>query len=194
MIEWSSVLFYMVLYAVLPASGIVIANMITKNLLWTLVKVRMFGRRRGLVLVKVHTVTAPYYRVGRLVGSMLTYKPRNNKLPNGTRVKKAINMKKGTINQDLGVPTIEVDEETNNILEVNWSVVSGHDAEATDGLMVRIAMLRQLTDRKQIIILVLVVLTFLGIIYLGYQLGTMQEQLDMILNVTRTVPGPNVIT
>lgn len=193
MIDWYSVAFYMVVFAVLPLSGFVIANIVTKNLLWTLIKVRLMGRRRGLILVKVHTVTAPYYRVGKLTGSMLTYKPRNNKLPNGTRVKKAINVKKGLITYDLGVPTIEVDEETNNILEVNWQVVSGHDAESTDGLMTRIAMLRQLTDKKQVIILVLVVLTFLGVLYIGYQVGSIQGQLDMIYNATITLNAPNVI-
>jgi hypothetical protein len=191
---WSEVIFYMVAFTGCIAAGYLWANFITRGFLWGLTKVKIFGRWKGWVLVKVHTVTEPYYRVGVLKGSFLTYKPRHNKGPSGEKLEKMITIPKGAIVRNLGSLYIEVDEETNNILTIDWKIVPGFDAELVAGLYKRIAMLPKSIDKKELWILIGVALAVLICAYNAYQMGKVQEGITAIynlVNASRAI-GPGI--
>lgn len=190
----TEVLMYMGAFLGLIIAGYVLANFLTKGLVWAMTKARLTKR----ILVKVHTVSKPYYRLGKIVAgangsSFMTYTPRNNVAPGGQKVQKMIKVSKGSIQQNMGVDYMEVDEETNNILSfIDWKVVPGHDAESTDALYKRIAMLPKSMSQKEVIILILVLLTFLVTLYLAWRMGKIQEQVELlhqVYNATRTIPA-----
>ncbi len=143
----SEIVFYMLAFTGFLAAGFMFANIMTRGLVWGVTKVRLFGQWRGWILVKVHTVSRPYYRIGTMVSSaegksFFEYTPRNNVTPGGQKTKKMIVVPKGAIEVNMGLDYLEVDEETNNILNmVNWKAMPGHDAEATDALYKRVATL-----------------------------------------------------
>lgn len=179
-------------------AGYLFANLMTKGLVWGVTKVKLSGQARGRILVKVHTISRPYYRVGIIVAgangaTFMKYTPRNNKTPSGQKIEKMFAVPKGAIQNNLGVDYLEVDEETNNILSmIDWKVVSGHDAESTDALYKRIAMLPKSMGNKEIIIIILVGLTLLLCAYIAFKQGDLQKSVDslqVLYNATRTIPA-----
>ena len=187
MIEWGKVALYMLGYSLLFFGGLGIGQFVTKGLLTKLMRLKMFGRRKGQILLKVHSPIDHYYKIGKLEGSMLRYRPRNDKLPNGERVGKLLIIGKGVVTYEFGVPFLEVDEQTNNVLTADFKVVAGHDAELTEGLFTRIAMLRKLAASKEIWILIIVVVVGLICIYNAFQIGNVQKALQALIPTAQSV-------
>lgn len=192
-VDIGPVAFYTLAFAGTSIGGYVVANFMTRGLAWNMTKVRAFGRPKGWVLIKVHTVSRPYYKVGKLKGSVVTYTPRNGKDENGNKIVKAIVVQKGCIENNMGVDYLEVDEETNNVLNIsNWKVVTGHDAETVSSLLTRIAMLPKNVSKQQIIVLVLCVLILLVCGFTAWKLGQVQglvEALQASQEAARVIPA-----
>lgn len=191
---FTTVLLWLAAFAGCILFGYLVANFLTKGFVWGMTKARLFSQ----VLVKIHTVSKPYYRVGKIIvsangSSFLKYTPRNNVAPGGQKVDKMLVIKKGSIQNNLGVDYVEVDEETNNVLSlIDWKVVSGHDAESTDALYKRTAMLPKDLSQKEMIIIILLVLVLLIVGYTAFKTGSLQKSIDslqLMINATRTIPA-----
>jgi hypothetical protein len=152
---------------------------------------RARGSRGKLVLIKVRGKLKDYFRTGSVEENFLLYK-------DATKEKKRVNIRMTAIYRCWGVPCIDVDEETNAIIDHDFTKVSGFDAIKIEDLYVRALMRPNLDDSKTLIIILL--LCFIALfciieVYFGYknsQWGAQNaEQLAFIVktlsqNATRT--------
>jgi len=159
-------------YAIVMCLSISIAGILLKGFFWKYVKVRLsFGK---YILVKVRSALRDYYGVGRVEDGFLVYKRRKNDI--------RILITKNIFYRSLGVTWVDVDEEINAACTVDYSAVTGYDAEKYDDLLTRALMKPAIKSNfEKIVILVLLGTLILcgAAAYLSY-LGYNNSQTIMI--------------
>jgi hypothetical protein len=108
------------------------------------------GSRGKKVLLKIHSVTDVYFVPGRFEESMLLFKDRAGN-------KKRISAKRNCVYRAMGVNCVEIDESTNAIITKNFEAIEGHDAAKTDNLIVRAIELPAQEDKREKIMMLLIV-------------------------------------
>lgn len=171
-------------YAIMLLLGLLIAQGVTRGLFFKLLSARM---GRGKVLVKVHSVTGPYFVVGRVREEALKYKAR------GAKAESVVMLEKGVVDRVFGVPYVETDERSNNILRHNFDVVPGHDAQKVDNLMTRIAMLPKKPGSKEIIVIILLIVIVVIAGYNAFKTGQLQGSVNTLTNITVSMRPPTAV-
>lgn len=163
-------------YFLVFIGSLVLYNFFTKGFLVTYLRVK--ASRGKKVLVRIFAVTGKYYVIGTIRGTALTFKDRY-------KVKKTYsNISKNTVYDEMGIKIVDNDEVTGALIDqTDFNAVPGSDGEKTDNLITRALEKPVLQDKKEIIILALVVVCLIGIAGCIY----------MIYNLTETVNALNII-
>jgi hypothetical protein len=161
----SDILIQTLYYGVVMILSIGVVGFLLKGFFWAYVKVRMsFGR---LVLVKIRGINRDYYASGDIEENFLVYTDKINK-----KKQKRININDNScFYKSLGITWIDVDAQTNNICKPDYTISSGFDAVKYNNLYIRALFSPQIMDKKEQIILVLLILCLLigvGSVVLSY--------------------------
>lgn len=135
----------------------------TAGFLFPFLKVKM--SRGKLVLVQVNTITQDYHRPGRIDTGFLIFKDRNKE-------ERRIKVPRESIYRSKGINMVDVDDEKSAVMLRDYSAVSGFDGAKYNDLYLRALYKPTMFDRKEKImlgILVIVGVLVLGALYLGYQ-------------------------
>lgn len=160
-----------------------------RGFLWTYFAVRTsFGK---YLMVKVRNPLRDYFKKGWVDEGFLVYKH------NKDEKRLALIPGENYLYRCLNVYWIDVDEETNSIVNRNYANVTGFDAIKFSDLLKRALMRPTLGDNKEKIMIVLLIGCILGIgvlIYLAYVGNTQTGELikalpQMFANIKGTVVG-----
>lgn len=152
---WNEFILYVVSYAGIVFVAVGILAWMMSGLLWPYLRVKT--SRGKYVLVKVRTITQDYYRKGLIDKGMLIFKDR------AKEERRLALPAKPAIYRSMGVNVIDVDDETNNVMAHDFSIVQGFDAVKFNNLYIRAITRPTLADKKEKIIMGLLVLCLLGV-------------------------------
>jgi hypothetical protein len=119
---------------------------------WLVVK---FSRGRK-VLVRVHTLIDPYFRVGKIDEGFLVYK-------NKAKTQKRICITNESTYRCYTVNCIDTDDEKNCIIKLSGTGISGFEAGKYDDLYVRALYKPSIDDKKAQLVLILLIVIIIGI-------------------------------
>lgn len=125
---------------------------------------RVKASRGKKLMVQVNTLVDKYLVMGHIEDNFLIYKKRNSK------DKCRLTVPAGAVYKDLGINFIDVDESTNNIkvlVQPDYRVIEGHDAETTEALYIRCLNKPSMIDNKTKVIIALLVVVLVGLLVLG---------------------------
>lgn len=151
---------------------IMFMNFILGGLLGPFMKVK--ASRGSKVLVRVRNPIQDYFRAGSIEEGYLVFKDKQKTV-------RRINMKSGVVSRAATIYWVEVDDEKNCLfMRSDGSAIATHDPAKTDSLLTR-ALYKPglLGDNTIKIILLLVIITFVGVLAVGYlvfkQSGMIQQ-------------------
>jgi len=182
----TEVLLQTLYYAVVMGLAIFFISFILRGFFWKFLKVKIsFGR---LILVKIRGINRDYFAVGEIEENFLVYKD-----PMLKKQEKRINIKDNkAFYKVLGITAIDVDNQTNNVCYPDYTVVEGFDSAKYNNLYLRALYTPQITDNKDkliIVLLVLILLASLGAVYMGYNSYNMATiNKEMIKTVADKIP------
>lgn len=179
--DLTSVLIFTASYAAVLIAALFLMNWLTKGFMWTYIRAR--ARPMNKMIVEVRSQLGKYYALGRPVGDKsFTYKAKSGE-------DKTINYPKNSIYTLMGVNSIEVEDETNSVVNRDMKGVEGFDAIETDALVKRAYLLGGLSDRKLIMICLFgFAIIIIGLLILGYQIFTMK---DFLLALEESIKNIN---
>lgn len=179
------VLVLMAGYAMIAVASITAMQALSKGFLFKLISTRM-GRGRK-VLLRVDTVTDPYFVVAKLRGDgMLEYKKRGGKRGDP---KKLVMIERGAAIRIFGALYAECEEQGSAVrMQADYSVVPGHDSERTDSLITRTAMLPKMPGSKEIIVIIMLILILVLCGYMAYKQGKIEGLLATLNTVAPAAP------
>jgi len=162
---------YMVAFGGLITLFFFIINFLTKGFMLTYLRVK--GSQGRNVLVRIHSATDIYFRVGRWSDGFLKFKNRGKE-------EKALQIDdatfKGLINHSLGVALVEVDDTGNKILTTNWDVAKFNiDTGRLNTVLIRIKNRPIPKSKQEQILIVLGVVTVLAILFLVFKLNSLEQ-------------------
>ena len=161
-------------YVAIIVIAYAIINFLSAGFLGIFIKVR--ASRGKLVLVKVHSMTDQYYKAGSISERALSYKAR------GQKEKKRIPIPEGTgFYRALMVWCIDLDEETNAIIQPTGESIDTYDAEKYEQLITRALYKPALTNQNDKIVLILLGVLVLGVIILFFYSKNIDGRTVLIL-------------
>lgn len=166
-----------------------IVAIILKGFIGAFMKVK--GSRGGKVLVKIRSIMYEYYRPGTIEEGFLVYRDRNK---NNKRISIPSN---SCIYRSLGVNCVDVSEELNCIVDINYNAVEGFDADRYNSLYLRALYRPTILDQKQQIILFLLIAIIILIIisvFMNYQNGKKIELIRLGVEIIKPYFIHNNIT
>lgn len=167
----------MVAYLITMLATVGIIAFVQSGFFWSFLKVKMSMGRK--ILVKSRTATHDDYAVGYVEDGTLKFViNKNNKTINLPDNHKAFY-------RSIGVLWVDVDEETNNICSIDYSVQPGFDAIKMDNLIKR-ALQKPLEKGNFERVVVLLLLGILAASAFGAYLAYMNS--EAILNIQNTLP------
>jgi len=172
-----SMLQYIFSYLSVLGLGFLVINFLSNGFVGTFIRVK--SSRGKFALVRVNGITGEYYRAGTLDGERLRYKNRDKKF-------KTIIVGVDDAKRIIGVVGFEVDDVNNSMIQKDFSVVEGNDAEKVDNLIVRALTKPTLISMNEKIILFMLVVIIIGLcgaLYLGYMNSEALRGLNQIGNV-----------
>lgn len=134
---------------------------------------RVKTSRGKKILVKVKGRTQDYYVAGKIDQGFLSYK-------DNAKNKRRVKLPRDCLYRSIGVHIVDVDEETNAVLKLNYDSVSGFDAIKFDSLFVRALYKPVVFDGKEKTILMILIALAIGIVVLGFLLVQQGEQITLI--------------
>lgn len=157
-------------YSIVMLLTIFFASLLQKGFFFKYMRVKLsFGR---LIMVKIRAVNRDYFMVGNIEEGFLVYKIKIS----GKKFRKRIRVPGNDyFYKAIGVSWIDVDDEKNAICKPDYSVVSGYDAAKYDNLLQRAMTRPSVADRKEQIMILLIIVSLLVIIasvYLSYKNST----------------------
>lgn len=160
--------------------GFILISLLLRGFFWKYLKVRI--SLGALVLVKVREINRDLYAVGKIEENRLVYKLGKEK--------KSIILKKDKtfFYKTLGITMIDVDSEKNALCSVNYEAVDGFDAVKQENLYIRALTKPQITDNKERIIIIALVILVIATIFIAYN---MLKQGQTILLIKQTVDSLN---
>ena len=175
---------------IIGITALYIGNFLLKGFFWKFLKVKFSGGQN--LLVKIKEVNRDYYRVGKIIDGDLLYSISGK---DQKRIK--IPKDKAVLYKSIGITWIDVDSETNGICTVDYSAVSGYDAEKFNDLYLRALYKPKIDDNQKKLLMimiavaiVLLVICLVNIVNISDQLGNIQGQLS---NMKGSVVGGNTI-
>lgn len=168
------ILAQMIGYGVVFILTIVFINLLSSNFLITFLRVK--GSRGRLILVGIDGLNNTTYKTGKLDGNMLKFK-------SPTKKRKSILVGREDFGRTLGVTSIYVDDQTNVVRKADYSAAPEFDAEQYDNLIVRAETAPVLEDKTDRIIMIIgIIITVVGLLYLAYQLNMIKTLIAGIQN------------
>lgn len=158
-------------YLAIILLGFGLINFLSNGFLLKFIRVK--ASRGRLCLVKIRSVTHDYYKSGKINDGFLTYKDNEKN-------ERRIALKPGMTYRVMNVHSIDIDDETNAIINHNYEVKSGFDAPRFESLYVRALMRPSLLESKEKIIMILVVVAIIGIIFVGYFVYGMDQKIRLL--------------
>lgn len=166
------------IYLSMLAFGAFVMNFATMGLPLKVLNVRAgMGKK---VVVFVRSLTGVYYKTGTFDGTDLVWRARGDKRSQ----KRRLDIKDGApIFRSWGVQCVYVDEVKNAFLNPAFDGVQGHDAIKTDQLITRALTAPKIQDKKELVIIILLVIVLLGVIYAAYQSHATAELVKTLATV-----------
>lgn len=119
-------------------------------------------RSRGQkVMVNARTHIQDYFALGWIDQGWLIFKGRDKKL-------RRLAITGNPFYRRAGVVMVDVDDEKNAVVNKDFSVVPGHDAEKTEDLYIRALYKPTMLDNQTKVILVVLIITLLAVLAVGY--------------------------
>lgn len=180
-------------YAIVMVLSITIAGMLLKGFFMKYVKVRLsFGK---YILVKVRSALRDYYCVGWVEENYIVYKRKRNKTTNNIRI--LIPPGEKIFYRSLSVTWVDVEEELNAACSIDYTSVTGYDAEKYDDLLTRALMKPAIKSNFEKVVVAILVGTLIlcgAAAYLSY-LGYNNTQILMpTLNAIKDAVAANTQT
>jgi hypothetical protein len=161
----SAILFQGVGYFVATLLGVFILNFLSSGFILTMLKVK--ASRGKKLLVRIRTPLNDYFKVGEVLEGNVIYKNRK-----GDKITMKLPKYTNAIFRSWNMNCIDVDEEKNAIVCVDFNPITGYDAQRFDQLLTRALMKPQAMNKFQKIIVILiifgVIVAFVGDV-LSYQ-------------------------
>lgn len=178
----NQVLVYMLVWGGLILFGIFITNMIALGIPGKVLSVRASMGRK--VLVQIRTMTGFYYRTGKIDGDFLIIRARGDKRSEKRRIdianaERLLNGRP-VLFRAFGVVNVCIDEATNAVLSIDMQGIQPHDAIKVDHLIKRALMAPKIQDKKDLIIIVLLIVTILILLYVAFKTGSNSKLLVQI--------------
>lgn len=167
-------------------AGYIIVNFLSNGFLGTFLKVK--ASRGKFILVRIRTPLNDFFKSGMVIDGSLTFKGRDK-----TVKTLALPKNKTVIFRSMNVNCIDVDENKNCIICVDWSAVSGYDASKFDSLLTRALMQPSDMDKMTKILIILVIA---AILVGGFSAFFSYNTLETVKAIAATTAGiaGNVIT
>ena len=140
--------------------------------------------RGGMVLVKVRNPLVDYFAVGVSEGKLIKIRLRGKK-------DVSLSIPSTAFYRTLGVVCVDVDEESGAVVTRNYNIVGTHDPVVNNNLLVRAMTAPRSEQQKAFIVIVLLIVLLLGLLYVGYQVSSLSEQIELV-RVGTTVSGVNL--
>lgn len=177
---FTQAMYYMIV--VLLSFGMV--GFIQKGFFWKYFRVRLsFGR---LVIVKIRGITRDFFAVGDIQENFLVFKVNKEK--------KKINVKNSEVfYRSLGCIWVDVDEIKNALSKTDYSAIDGFDAVKYESLYARALYKPSITDNKEKILFVLVIIAIIvaGIsVFLSYKNG---EAIQIVYQAVNNIKINNAL-
>jgi hypothetical protein len=152
MLKWVGI------YTAIILGIIILINWYSQGFLMKYAKVK--GSRGKKIMMRVDTVTDTYLNVGKSVENFLIFKAR------GSKEVSRLEIPKDCTYRHLGINWIDYDEKTNKFVKIDHTTVIVQDGERTQNLYVRALYKPTILNKKDMLILILLVVALLGIIVL----------------------------
>ena len=177
------VFMYMFSFVAIIVLFFLLVNFLTKGFLWKYLFVKASQGRK--ILVRVHSSIELYYAVGSWKKSFLNYKTKGKET-------KMIPISdadfRGAIFYTMGVPLIEVDENSNKILMNDLSVAQFQvDGGTTETIMLRFKNRPAATNKKDNIMFLLLGVCIIGIIVLLVMIHNQGEAINSITSLVGNI-------
>lgn len=179
-----------ILFNMIVWGGLLLVGGLAASFLVAFAPFRVMAVRASMgrkCLVQFRTMGGSYYRTGKLDGDFLMVRARGDKRSEKRRIDLATASKElgaSVFFEAFGVRCVVVDEQTSKALAPNLQGGGTHDPIKVDHLIKRAIMAPKIEARKEIVIIILLVLVLCGIIYIGVQTGKIQEALAVAQSVT----------
>ena len=186
---FTQILLQTLYYAIVMVLAVMVMALMLKGFFWKYIKVRLsFGR---LVLIKIRGINRDYYAYGEIEEGFLVYTDKVRK-----KKEKRISIGDNSyFYKTLGVSMVDVNAETNAVCKPDYSSVTGFDAVKYNNLYTRALYSPQISDNKDKIIMVLLILILLGTfgaIYIGYTAYQNTAVLQQMVNELMSKMPTNV--
>lgn len=147
-------------YGLVMVITIAILSMMMRGFFWKYIKVRTsFGK---YVMVKIRTKLRDYFVVGKMEEGFLIYKHKKEEY------RLAINFKENQFYKCVGVMWVDIDEDKSAIALTDFSAVGSHDPRKWNEVLLRALFRPSISDNKQKIILIILIVLGIGILVIGY--------------------------
>lgn len=147
--------------------------------------IRVKTSRGKYVLVKIKTITQDYYRHGKLDKGFLVFK---DMMKDERRIRVPSSMK--AIYRSMGVNIIDVDDEKNAVNTIDYSAVMGFDAAKYNDLYLRALYKPSLFDKKEKILLALVVVIAIVVAIEAFLLFDLSSKIAALGQIS----APTIVT
>lgn len=165
--------YFIISYALLLAIFFGLIQFLSNGFFSTFIRVK--ASRGKLVLVCVHSILGRYYKAGSFDGHALNYKNRNK-----DKKRILIDPKDSPVYRSMNVNCIDVDDETNNVLNKIFGEVAGHDAVKTDNLIVRALTRPVIGDKHAKIMLIIAIITVAVCVFTLFKVFTLETLLSQM--------------
>jgi hypothetical protein len=101
-----------------------------------------------------------------------------------------LNLPADSIRRGWGIDYVIVDDTKNAVVKIDFSAVSGTDAEKNNSLYLRALYKPTMIDNKEKLMFFLLVLAVLGILYLAYTQYVLSGKFDNLSALVQTLKTP----
>lgn len=174
------VMLYMASYVGILVIAYMILAWMMSGLLGPYLRVKT--SRGKYILVKVKTITQDYFKKGLLDKGFLVFKDRGK---DERRIR--VPSDKVAIYRSMGINLIDVDDETNAINCIDYSAVTGYDSVKYNDLYLRALYRPSLFDKKEQILLALVVVILVAVLIEGFLLYDLSSKVTLLGQISAPV-------
>jgi hypothetical protein len=176
---------FIISYAIIIFGGWFLINFLSNGFFNTFILVK--ASRGKKVLVKLHSTSYTYFKIGEIAENILTFKDNNKQNPNVT-----CKVTRDQLYKAIGVNCIDYSEETKNILSPNGSVESGVDVKRFEELLIRALMKPKIEKSSQSIFWIIMVIG-VGVGLCLYMIYELKTDLRTVIDVLNQLKSMNVI-
>lgn len=168
---WATYLTWTGMFGALVFFTLALINFLQGGYFFPFMRVKMSNGKK--ILVRVKGLTQDYFRVGKFSEGNLIFKDNKKSVRQLTFPKEAIF-------RGAGVYYCIVDDDKNAIVKLDFSTVSGFDAEKWNNLLERALTKPQLMDTQARIILALLVVIVIAILILALMIKSNGDKITAL--------------